>query len=92
MDVYDEDMLKYDFYKADLPALTAALSAINWVSALGNPQADVDAAVNRFYVILRDLIHKHVPVKTPRRRYNCPWMNPRLASCRNRRNRAHRSY
>ena len=63
LDAYDEDMAKYDFYKADLPALTAALSAINWVSALGNPQTDVDAAVNRLYVILRDLIKKHVPVK-----------------------------
>ena len=35
------------FYKADVPALTAALSAINWTSALGDASTDVGAAANR---------------------------------------------
>ena len=82
----DSSPKKFDFKKANLPALSRALSEIGWSSELNSNE--VGTNVQKFYDILNRLIESHVPRKRPHRNYSCEWMNPQLASCRNRRNRA----
>ena len=81
---------RYDFSRANIPAIRAALSPVDWPTEFRS--GDVDENVERFYVIVNRLIQQFVPRKSARTNYRCPWMNRNLASCRNRRNRAHKTY
>lgn len=86
----DPDELNFDFNKANIPGMTAALDMVNWEHEFCNK--DIDAQVGRFYEIIDTVIRQNVPKRCPQRKYTRPWMNRVLAGCRNRRNRAFRAY
>ena len=89
-DVDADNDVRFDFYKANIPGISAALSQVNWTMEFES--TDIDQNVAKFYEIIGNIIERNVPKKGLCRRYRCEWMTPELAARRNRRNRAYRSY
>lgn len=79
---------RYDFKRANYPALLADLASTHWSEILVND--DPDSMVARFYNHLYCVLDRHVPKSTRRRQYSQPWMSQALARLRNRRRAAGR--
>lgn len=94
MDEDDDDNLpavpSYDFNRADLVALSSALSTIDWDSLFQG--CSVDDMVKHLYDRLSSLFERHIPKRKAKRVYSQPWMTAETARLRNRRNRSFKAY
>ncbi|KAG4068576.1 hypothetical protein HA402_004917 [Bradysia odoriphaga] len=82
------DVHEYNFRKADYVGLNSYLSGIDWTAELSD-FTEVDAAVERFYDLLKVGFGLHVPLKKFVTNTHPPWYSHNLLNLKNRKSRAH---
>lgn len=86
--------IKKCFFKGDYELIRSELSAINWESEFSDLENDVNAMVECFYSILRDIILKFIPlkiIKSNQHKYP-PWYTIPLKKLTNEKRKYHKKW
>ena len=81
---------RFNFRRADLPSLYAAIHSTNWTSM--SNYRDVDSLCGEFYNLLLTSLEAHVPLLKPKRNANPIWYSRELVTLMRSKERARQFY
>lgn len=87
----EQKIIKFlDFNSVNYEAINFALNLIDWNALFYN--VDIDTAIERFHVVINDVINEFVPIKTKKIDDYPPWFDNNLKSLISQKKKLHRLF